>query len=172
MKLKIHKIFPVEGKTDSELLFCWFLGKVFSKYGWKEAYTLDAFDAKIILRGSVNADLRLQDVQSLQGLMDIALFSDRRIGINMSTATVKKLEKHFKYNGRIAVGTQEVEVHQHRVVMTYGYLLGRLAAMEDWMYETQSVIGLDPEELIEDSSGRTGRLNTAFELQQMLNEIE
>lgn len=172
MKLQIYKIFPIEGKTDAEILFCWFLGKVFNRYGWKEAFTLDSFDAKIILRGSVNANLRLQDVDGLQGLLDIALFSDRRIGIQASIATVKKLEKYFKYNGKIAVGTQEVEITKHRVVMTYGYILGRLAAMNDWVYETQSIIGLDPEDLIEDSTGRTGRLNTAFELQQMLNEIK
>lgn len=173
MKLKVPRVFNTEAMNEHELLFCWFLGKFFDRYGWDQEFTIDSFDAKIILKGQPKQMIAPTNFKkALRETLDISFFNENRLGIKIKAATLADLKKNYIYSGKITVGPVEVEVTSKKVILLYTYLLGILGVMDQWTYESDSPTGLTPEELEPTAQRRDTRITSGFELNQLLNALD
>lgn len=172
MKLKVPKIFNTDKMNDQQILFCWFLGKFFNRYGWDQHFTIDSFDAKIIIRGNVKTPLHPAALRPFAETIDVAFYTERRIGIQLTPAQLQQAKKKNMYGGRIAIGDNDVEIKSKTAILLYSYLLGILGVMDEWTYESKSPTGLKPEELEDTSTSKDGRITSGFELQQLLDALD
>lgn len=176
MKIKVPKIFNTTTMTDNEKLFCWFIGKFFDRYSWDQPFTMDAYDAKIILHSSTIRTFAASNIgDELPKYFKIAFYSDRRIGLQINKDTLAILKRRHMSRGEIKVGTYDVEITQPTTILIYSYLMGILGFMQKWTYESESVVGFSDADLDETLTAteamRNSRITDPFELQQLLNEL-
>ena len=178
MKLRIHKIFDIEGLTDNEKLFVWALGKIMERYGWEDLYTLDGFDVKILLHSDPRAHLKPGAIsERIKSIFRIGYLSERRVSIELQKEKKDRLRTYHTYRGEIKCGVTEVEVTDTKVIQVYSYLLGILGFMPEWTYESSSAAGFSDVDRATDHMStteqmRAGRITDPFELQQLLNALD